>query len=136
MSRAVRSPHPEPMSEMNVTPFIDVLLVLLVMLILTIPIATHKVSVDLPNGSPPVQRDETAHKLMLDASGTVHWDGRAVRDSELPALLAPMAKSEVAVLHFQTDPETRYERFDQVLALVKRGGVTRLGFVGNQPLAD
>jgi biopolymer transport protein ExbD len=64
------------------------------------------------------------------------WDGRRIADSELPGLLGTMQQDTAAVLHMNTDPEARYERFDSVLAVVKRAGVERLGFVGNRPLED
>jgi biopolymer transport protein ExbD len=133
MARSIRHRHPDPISAINVTPFIDVLLVLLIMIILTVPIATQKLPIDLPQGpadtvlAPP-------HKLLIDRQGTLFWDGRHVSDAQLPALLATVAQSADEALHLQTDPETRYERFNAVLGKIKRAGVTRLGFVGNMPL--
>lgn len=134
MKRIVPFTHPEPMGTMNVTPFIDVMLVLLIMLIITIPMQSHKVAVDLPSGPEATPRDDTPHRLAMDPAGTVYWDGRQVADSQLPALLAGVARNDAA-LQMQIDPATRYERFDQVLAIVKRGGVTRLGFVGHEKMA-
>jgi biopolymer transport protein ExbD len=135
MARAVRIADPVPFSAINVTPFIDVLLVLLIVLILGLPLATHKVSVDLPTGTgaAPLERP---HKLAIDADGRLFWDGRAIPDAELPPLLAATRTETGAVLHLQTDAEARYERFDSVLAVVKRGGIERLGFIGHRPLAD
>ena len=130
MKRAVPFRQPELLSEMNVTPFIDVMLVLLIMMILTIPIQTHKLPIDLPGGT-GVERDTTPRKLRIDARGALYWDGRHIADAELPALLAAASRDDVD-LHLQTDPETRYERFNGVLTVVKRQGITRLGFVGNE----
>jgi biopolymer transport protein ExbD len=130
MKRAVPFRQPELLSEMNVTPFIDVMLVLLIMMILTIPLQTHKLQIDLPGGT-SVERDLTPRKLTIDRGGTLYWDGRRIADTELPALLAATARDD-ADLHLQTDPETRYERFSSVLTLVKKGGITRLGFIGNE----
>ena len=129
MKRAVPY-QPEPLKDMNVTPFIDVMLVLLIMMILTIPIQTHKLPIDLPTGE-GMKRDFTPRKLLIDAGGALYWDGRRIRDAELPALLAVTARDDVD-LHLQTDPETRYERFNSVLTEVKRAEITRIGFIGNE----
>ena len=132
MARAVAFRHPEPMSAINVTPFIDVLLVLLIMLILTIPIASHKVPVDLPVGKEGTSLPETRHELGIARNGGLLWDGRSVNDAELSSLLGRAMTEERPVFHMRTDPEARYERFDEVLAVVKRAGVERLGFVGDK----
>lgn len=132
MAKAIAFRHPEPMSAINVTPFIDVLLVLLIMLILTVPMATHKVPVDLPGPGKHSTLPETKHELGIARDGTLLWDGRSVGDAELSALLGRALKEERPVLHMRTDPEARYERFDQVLAVVKHAGVERLGFVGDK----
>ena len=124
----------EPMSSINITPMIDVMLVLLVMLILTIPLKTHKVPIELPSAGGGATNDEP-HRLEIAATGALQWDGRSIADAELPALLAGMTAG-ASVLHMRTDPAARYERFDAVLATVKRANVTRLGFIGDAQLAD
>jgi biopolymer transport protein ExbD len=136
MARIARYRHPEPISAINVTPFIDVLLVLLIMIVLTIPIATQKLPIDLPQNPTRELVLEKPHTLAIDRQGALFWDGRSIGDAELPRLLATVSTTPEEVLHFQTDPEARYERFNQVLGAVKRAGVTRLGFVGNRPLED
>lgn len=136
MVKAARVPEPVPFSAINVTPFIDVMLVLLIVMILSIPVATHKVPVDLPGAPKPVLEIERPHQLAIDRSGALFWDGRPVADAELPALLAAMQRDAAGVLHMNTDPDARYDRFDGVLAVVKRAGIERLGFVGNRPLPD
>lgn len=130
MKRIVPFRHAEPLGQMNVTPFIDVMLVLLVMLIITIPMQSHKVAVDLPQPGPGTKQD-LPHKLGMERDGSIWWDGRRVTDSQLPPLLAEVARNDAA-LQLQIDPEARYERFDQLLAIVKAGGVTKLGFVGHE----
>ncbi|WP_423606927.1 ExbD/TolR family protein [Sphingomonas sp. MS122] len=133
MRRFTAPPQPEPFSAINTTPLIDVMLVLLIMLIITIPAATHKLPVELPQGpSGPVL--DTPHRLDIAANGALAWDGRAIADAELPALLASIVAAD-GVLHFKADEAARYERFANVLATVKRAGVTRLGFVGNERMA-
>ena len=136
MRRIARYRHPEPISAINVTPFIDVLLVLLIMIVLTIPIATQKLPIDLPQGPRNPMTIEQPHTLAIDKGGALFWDGRGVGDAELPGLLASVRNAPDGTLHLQTDPGARYERFNQVLGSVKRAGVTRLGFVGNRPLED
>lgn len=128
-SRALAAPPDQLFASMNVTPFIDVMLVLLVMLIITIPMQTHAVKIVLPTDGAFVPGKP--HKLGIDAGGALYWDGVRVTDSQLPGLLNTTLR-ENADLQLQTDAATRYERFDQVLAIVKRGGITKLGFVGNE----
>jgi biopolymer transport protein ExbD len=133
MASFARVHHGEPMANINVTPFIDVVLVLLIMIIMTVPMATHKVAIDLPQG-PSTVVDDQPHKLLIDKNGALQWDGRAVKDGELRGLLDALQANPKASLQLQTDPGTRYERFDHILAVVKRAGVTRLGFVGNEQM--
>ncbi|MEN2787107.1 ExbD/TolR family protein [Sphingomonas qilianensis] len=122
-----------PFSAMNITPLIDVLLVLLVMMILTIPIMTHKVPVDLPQPGVYDDGSATTHRIMLTAAG---GDGAPIAEAALPARLASFMQEDNARLQIQADAALRYERFDQVLATIRRAGVTRLGFVGNERFAD
>ena len=134
-------------AQMNTTPLIDVLLVLLIMFILTIPAQTHKVPIDLPGGRPIAARDMERHRLSIEADGALRWDGVPVAEAAgaggggrggrgagggaPPRLRALAARSE-AMLQLETAAEARYARFDAVLADVKRAGITRLGFVGNE----
>ena len=125
----------EPMMDMNTTPLIDVMLVLLIMFIITIPIATHAVKVDLPQNSnqsaPPVEPQK--NKLYIDANGNVFWNSVQIDDVTLRQYLdASLAQDPEPELHFQPDPNARYDVVDRVLAIVKRANVTKLGFVGNE----
>ncbi|MEZ0244184.1 MAG: ExbD/TolR family protein [Sphingomonas sp.] len=131
MRRPPATQQDQLFSAMNVTPFIDVMLVLLVMLIITIPMQSHIVKIDLPGPSKPIANPELPHKLSIDAAGTLWWDGVQVDDRAAMEMLEAAALQDVD-LQVETDPATRYERFDQVLSIVKRAGITRLGFVGNQ----
>ena len=125
----------EPISAINTTPIIDVMLVLLIMFIITLPLMTHAVKIDLPRKG-EVQVEPKIHRLDLGPSGRLSWDGVPIAEAELPARLAAFrARSRDSILHFRTDPETRYEDFDRILAGVKRSGVKRLGFVGNERFA-
>ncbi|MDB5679642.1 biopolymer transporter ExbD [Sphingomonas bacterium] len=128
----------QPMSQLNITPLIDVLLVLLVMLILTIPMATQKVSIDLPVGADPARPTppEKMHRLDIAATGALMLDGAAVDEAALPARLAPLVADSEALLTIDADAQSRYDTFDHVLATIKRAGVTRLGFARNESFTD
>ncbi|WP_294254180.1 biopolymer transporter ExbD [uncultured Sphingomonas sp.] len=125
----------EPMMDMNTTPLIDVMLVLLIMFIITIPVQTHAVKVDLPqpssNPSQPVEPDK--NKVYIDAQGQVFWNSMPINDVMLRQYLdASLQRSPEPELHFQPDPAARYDVVDRVLAIIKRANVTKLGFVGNE----
>lgn len=115
----------EPLSAMNTTPLIDVLLVLLIMIILTIPAALNKIPMPLPQpGKGPAS---VTHLLTMDRAGQVTLDGEALTEPALTSRLKRIA-TVGDVLTMKTDPEARYERFAQTLATVRKAGVTRLGF--------
>jgi biopolymer transport protein ExbD len=133
MKRAVSLAEPQPLAAINITPLIDVMLVLLIMMILTIPIATHKLPIDLPVAGDADQQRDPPHRLDIAASGRLSWDGRAIADAQLPKLLQS-AVDNGGVLHLKTDEAARYERFNSVLVVVKRSGVTKLGFIGNEAM--
>jgi biopolymer transport protein ExbD len=125
----------EPMMEMNTTPLIDVMLVLLIMFIITIPIQTHAVKIDLPQSSPPTpnQPDPVKNKVSIDPVGTIMWNGSPIDLLTLRQYLNESLKLPVEPeLQFQPDAQTRYVVVDQVLAEIKRAGVTKMGFVGNE----
>jgi biopolymer transport protein ExbD len=125
----------QPFSTINTTPIIDVMLVLLIMFIITLPLMTHAVKIDLPQIG-EFQSEPEIHNLELDSASRLIWDGAPIEEAELPARLAAFrAASRDNILHFRTDAETRYEDFDRVLAEVKRAGVEQLGFVGNERFA-
>ncbi|MES2989624.1 MAG: biopolymer transporter ExbD [Pseudomonadota bacterium] len=123
------------MGEINVTPFIDVMLVLIIVMIMSLPLSTHKVPVDLPS-SPSVQVPQEPHMLAIDRGGALYMDGRAIADMDLPATLIAIRDRPGAVLQMNTDPDAQYARFNAVLAVVKRAGITRLGFVGHERMKD
>lgn len=125
----------QPFSTINTTPIIDVMLVLLIMFIITLPLMTHSVKIDLPGPGTGDGKPEI-HQLALDSASRLSWDGIPIAESELPARLADFRDApQESVLHFRAEPETRYEDFDRVLAGVKRAGVRHLGFVGNERFA-
>lgn len=136
MARYAHVPEPTPMGSINVTPFIDVMLVLLIVMILSIPPMTHKVPINTNPGEFVPTDIPNVHLLTIDRAGEISWDGRLLSQAALPAVLAKMQRDPAAELHLKTDPESRYERFDQVLAAIKRAGVTRLTFIDNEKMVD
>src|SRR5512140_1100548 len=118
----------EPMMDINTTPLIDVMLVLLIMFIITIPIQTHAVKVDLPVNDPNQKQppvDPIKNKVSIDPAGTVTWNGAPVDLVTLQQYLEQsVAMNPEPELHFQPDPKAKYERVDQVLAVIKRSNVT------------
>ncbi|OQW46230.1 MAG: biopolymer transporter ExbD [Proteobacteria bacterium SG_bin6] len=123
----------EPMMEMNTTPLIDVLLVLLIMFIITLPIPTHAVKVDLPQKTNPQPVDPVKNKIVINAAGVTLWNGQPVDDQTLAQFLEQSKSLDPEPeLQFQPEPDARYEVVDRVLAVVKRSGVGKLGFVGNE----
>lgn len=125
----------EPISAINITPLIDVMLVLLIMFILVIPPMVHRIPIDLPRPLPDRTLPITPHRLAISAAGAVSLDGQAVDGAALAARLAPIADDRQASLVIASDGEARYARFVDTLAIVKRAGITRLGFEGNQRFA-
>lgn len=128
----------EPMGAMNTTPLIDVMLVLLIMFIITIPIQTHKVGVELPPGVTEIAPvNAVKNRLGIDMDGTIIWNGKAIDRLTLRQYLAASLRLPVEPeLQFQPDAATRYVTVDEVLADIRRAGVTKLGFVGNERYAD
>jgi biopolymer transport protein ExbD len=127
----------QPIATLNTTPLIDVMLVLLIMFIITVPVATHAVKINLPAGVPTTQQEPKVHRIDLDAAGRIFWDGAPVAATALPARLdAFLAARDDGVIELRADGAARYGDFDRLLAIVKRSGIERLAFVGNERFAD
>jgi biopolymer transport protein ExbD len=126
----------EPMMEINMTPLIDVMLVLLIMFIITIPIQTHAVKLDLPvdqPNSPPPPIDPVKNKVVITAAGQILWNGNPVSQDQLRTYLELSQQiNPIPELHLQPEPEAKYVLVDEVLAITKRAHVEKMGFVGNE----
>jgi biopolymer transport protein ExbD len=124
-----------PMSDLNTTPLIDVMLVLLVMMIITIPLQTHKVALDLPT-KPPVDTPQplpTRNIITIGADNVIRWNEMAVSQAQLRTLLRQsMSLSVEPALDLLPASEARYVLVDSVFADIKRAGVTKLGLPGNE----
>jgi len=126
----------EPMMDINTTPLIDVMLVLLIMFIITIPIQTHAVKLDLPVNQPnqtPPPIDPVKNKIVINAQDQILWNGAPVDPTQLRAFLdTTQQMNPVPELHLQPDATARYEKVDEVLAITKLAHVQKMGFVGNE----
>ena len=124
-----------PMIEMNMTPLIDVLLVLLIMFIITIPVATHSVDIDLPlpNPNPSENIDPIKNKISLTQTDEILWNGQPIDESTLVANLnQTKAMKPEPELQFEPEALASYELSARTLDIIKRTGVTKFGFVGNE----
>jgi biopolymer transport protein ExbD len=137
MSATVTNPESsEPMMDINTTPLIDVMLVLLIMFIITIPVQSHAVKLDLPvnqPNQPPPPVDPVKNKIVIMPNGIVTWNSAPVDLVTLRQYLdITTTMTPTPELHLQPHPEARYELVDEVLAVAKRAQVTAMGFVGNE----
>jgi biopolymer transport protein ExbD len=119
------------MNEINMTPFVDVMLVLLIIFIITVPVMKHAVNVDLPRASSERElvKPETV-RLSVQADGTYYWNESKVTDEALPALLqTEAARNPQPDLHIRGDKAVRYERVAQALAAAQQAGIRKIGFI-------
>jgi biopolymer transport protein ExbD len=123
--------HTAPMSEINTTPLVDVMLVLLVIFIITAPLLTHAVKIDLPQASSqPLPEKPEVISVAIDASGKMYWNDAPLVDGELKVKLQQIADQKPQPeLNIRADKETRYQVLAEVMADAQNAGVTKLGFV-------
>ncbi len=135
----------EPMMDINTTPLIDVMLVLLIMFIITLPPPTHAVKIDLPQDCkpncpplPPVL--PTKNVLYIAPNDAITWNAQPIGEAQLLDNLKQSQDTtlfpDTPELHFQPDPAARYETVDRVLMYTKRANVSKMGFIGNEAYAN
>jgi len=133
------SGDPEVMMDINTTPLIDVMLVLLVMIIITIPIQLHSVNLNMPTGNPPppLVLPEVV-KIDIDSSGTIYWNGEVVPDRQtLEYKLSTAANQTVQPeLHLRPDKAAKYAIVAEVMASAQRLGLTKIGIVGSEQFIE
>ncbi|CAA7617041.1 Biopolymer transport protein ExbD/TolR [Candidatus Terasakiella magnetica] len=133
------SDEPEILIDINTTPLIDVMLVLLIMLIITIPMQTHAVKLDLPNGPPPVTTVlPEVVRIDVDFDGTILWNGAVVADrSSLEARLAMIARAEPQPeVHLRPNKLVTYKHVAAVMASAQHLGVTKVGIIGGEQFGE
>ncbi|PXA83681.1 biopolymer transporter ExbD [Nostoc sp. 3335mG] len=137
MAITVRSVEPAPLMEINTTPLIDVMLVLLIMFILTVPIQTHKVPLDLPSGGTSVLERQDKNLISTDPAGHIFWNGQGVADLKTLRQYIDLSQNQAAKpeLHLKPDPLTRYAVVDGIIAVVKQSQATKFAFEGNERYA-
>ena len=121
----------EVMNEINMTPLVDVMLVLLIVFIITVPVMKHAVNVELPRATNEIQqtKPETV-SLSVDAQGNYHWNQTSVQDNELLRLLqAEAQKVPQPDLHIRGDKDVRYELVAQAMAAAQQAGIKKIGFI-------
>ncbi|MDR3378843.1 ExbD/TolR family protein [Cupriavidus basilensis] len=121
----------EVMSEINMTPLVDVMLVLLIIFIITIPVINHTVKIDLPRATnTPNDPKPQNINLSIDASGKIFWNQAEVDEPTLEANIAQAAQQQPQPeLHLRADRDVRYERVAQVMAAAQHGGLGKIGFI-------
>jgi len=122
----------EVMNEINMTPLVDVMLVLLIIFMITIPVMKHSVNIELPRASnQPQEAKPQTNRLSVDAQGQYFWNDAAVADdAQLLQLLAQAAAAKPQPpLHIRGDRAVRYERVAQAMAAAQRAGITQIGFI-------
>jgi len=134
MSMSIGGGEDEPMMEMNMTPLIDVLLVLLVMFIITIPVMTHAVKLDMPRPTnAPKLSEPVVIQLEIDFDGTVLWNGSPVTVDSLDSYFRREAANDPQPeLHIRPNKRASYDVVARVLAAAQRNGLLKIGFVGNE----
>ena len=139
MNLGSSSAEPELMMDINTTPLIDVMLVLLIMLIITIPAQLHSVNLDMPvNMSAPKKLDPVVIRIDVDAQNVVSWNGKPMTSrAELEQKLTDAAALQPQPeLHIRSHAKAKYEAVMTVMANAQRLGLTRLGIVGSEKFAN
>jgi biopolymer transport protein ExbD len=136
MSIAARDDS-DPIADMNTTPLVDVMLVLLILFIITLPVMTNSTNLHIGRGDPPPLAPATI-SLSIDFDGTILWNGAVVQDlAQLERYFRVEAgKANQPELHVLPDRRARYDTVAQVLAIAQRSGMQRIGFAGQERFQD
>jgi len=120
-----------PMSEINMVPLIDVMLVLLIVFMITAPLLTHSIKIDLPSASSQTTNEKPdTITLAVDEAGALYWNNEAIGEDELMARLVEAATSDVQPeLHLRADRDTRYQRLAELMSKARQAGIQKMGFV-------
>jgi len=131
MAIGTQADNDEVMSEINMIPFIDVMLVLLIIFIITVPVIKHAVNIELPQASMEKVLDKPENiRLSVDADGVYFWNDQRVDDADFANRLTAAATQEPQPeLHIRGDKAVRYERVAQAMAAAQRSGVRKIGFI-------
>ena len=120
----------EVMNEINMTPLVDVMLVLLIIFIITVPVMKHAVNIDLPRATNQPQEKPENVRLSVDADGKYYWNEAQIEDAQLTDQLRAMAAQDPQPdLHIRGDKAVRYERVAQAMAAAQQAGVKKIGFI-------
>jgi biopolymer transport protein ExbD len=121
----------EVMNEINMTPFVDVMLVLLIIFIITVPVMKHSVNIDLPRAtSKPQDVKPQTVRLSVDAQGDYYWNESRVEDKDLARMFrVEAAREPQPELHIRADKDVRYERVAQAMAQAQQSGLRKIGFI-------
>ena len=127
-----------PMADINMTPLIDVMLVLLVIFIITAPLFTHAIRLDLPKvASAPARQTPTTISLSIDAAGKIYWNGQPISLDTMRAKFTQAGKlPDAPEIHLRAARETHYEVIAQVMGAAQQAGLERIGFVTEPPAAS
>jgi biopolymer transport protein ExbD len=133
------SSEPEVMMDINTTPLIDVMLVLLIMLIITIPAQLHSINLDMPVSKPPTKKiDPVVINIDVDSQSVIHWNGAVVNGrADLEAHLTDAARYQPQPeLHIHSDAKGKYKQVAMVMATAQRLGLNKLGIVGSEQFVN
>jgi biopolymer transport protein ExbD len=138
LANATSDDDQSPMAEINTTPLVDVMLVLLIIFMVTAPLFTHAVKVDLPQAKSQVNPEKPdTIAIAIDSDGRLFWNNEAMRDEDLSSRLTQSAaKAPQPELHLRADRNTRYEKIAQVMAAAQNAGIQKIGFVTDPRLLD
>jgi len=128
----------DPMAEMNTTPLIDVMLVLLIMFIITLPLMTNNTRIDLPQKPSPNTVKYEAINLNIEYDGTMVWNGTVLESYQQLEQYLRSAASQASQpeLHVRPDKRAKYDQVAQVLAIAQRNGIQRIGFAGQEQFSE